>query len=144
MRCLSEDVMVTEAPASDYGPPEEEDGLVQTGQLVSSDKAMVCPKQHAKPCADCPWLRSSLAGWTGATSVEDWVKTAHSDARVDCHTLRRPGKEEHWQCVGIATYRANVGKAPRDGRVLRAKKDKDKVFAGPGEFGDHHKKGLDG
>jgi hypothetical protein len=88
--------------------------------------------QHLRPCSDCPWRRDALPGWLGGSTARAWVSEAHGDGVMDCHVLIGA------QCVGAATYRANVVKAPRDPRALRAEKDKGRVFATPQEFIDHH------
>jgi hypothetical protein len=102
-------------------------------RLVSSDEAVPTDKQHTKPCGDCPWRRDSLPGWLGGVPAETWLRGAHGEERIDCHTLIGP------QCAGSAIYRANVCKAPRDPDVLRLPKDKANVFASPTEFLEHHK-----
>ena len=101
-------------------------------QLISSREAVQAKAQHKKPCSDCPWSRQALNGWLGGTSADEWVRTAHSDAHVACHTLKGA------QCAGIAVYRANVVKTPRDPSVLRLPADHTAVFSSPMEFTAHH------
>lgn len=103
-------------------------------QLITSDQAVDAKCQHRTPCSDCPWSRQALNGWLGGATIDQWVRTAHSDANVPCHALRGA------QCAGIAIYRANVLKTPRDPAVLRLPKDPVKVFATPFEFIEHHGK----
>jgi len=103
-------------------------------QLISSSQAVPSDTQHSKPCSDCPWARTSLVGWTGEMSPQEWIEAAHGEALVDCHALIGP------QCAGVAIYRANVCKTPRDPRILRLSSDCDSVFASPKEFLNHHKK----
>ena len=102
-------------------------------QLVTSDEAVPCEGQPTKPCSDCPWARAALAGWLGEMTPEEWLQVAHSDAKIDCHTLVGP------QCAGAAIYRANVSKHPRDPEVLRLPSDRARVFSSPVEFLKHHK-----
>lgn len=101
-------------------------------RLVSADEAVPATRQHTKPCGDCPWRRDSLPGWTGGLAPQTWVRAAHGDEGINCHT--RIGA----QCAGSAIYRANVCKVPRDPEILRLPKDREKVFATPNEFLAHH------
>lgn len=63
------------------------------------------------------------------------MQFAHSDQRIECHTLIGA------QCAGSAIYRANICKMPRDPAVLRLPPDTKRVFAFE-EFAEHHKKGA--
>ena len=101
-------------------------------KLISSEEATPANGQHEHACSDCPFSRESLRGWLGGLSVDDWLGVAHSDAPSDCHVL------EGAQCAGVAIYRANVGKLPRDPSILRLPRDIDNVFASPMEFREHH------
>lgn len=103
-------------------------------QLISSDDAVQAKGQHTTPCSDCPWSRKALNGWLGGASIDDWLRTAHSDHRVDCHALQGA------QCAGLAIYRSNVAKSVMPG-VLKLPKDIVKVF-GYGEFRTHHEAPL--
>lgn len=105
-------------------------------QLLTSDDAVVTPKQHTKPCADCPWARKALPGWLGPCTADEWVQIAHADVTVDCHTCASPDGGSH-QCAGVAIYRANVCKlayAPQ----LKLSPDRELVFSSPMEFKQHH------
>jgi hypothetical protein len=102
-------------------------------RLVSSDEAKPRAKQHKTPCSDCPWSRTSLPGWLGGSSIEEWLARAHGEVCVPCHTV---GNQ---QCAGLAIYRANVLKRPRDPNALLLPKDTQRVFAWPTEFTLHHK-----
>ena len=100
-------------------------------QLISSDEAVEAKCQHNKPCSDCPWARTALKGWLGGVSVGDWIKVAHNDQKVDCHTLNGS------QCAGLAIYRANVCKLVR-GDALKLGVNRETVFSNPTEFINHH------
>lgn len=102
-------------------------------QLISCDEATPATGQHSKPCGDCPWRRRSLEGWTGSLSADDWVAIACSEDTADCHTLSGA------QCAGLAIFRANICKVPRDPKAFRLPRDKKDCFATPNEFLDHHK-----
>lgn len=104
-----------------------------TRRLISRDEAVDGKMQHVRPCSDCPWARTALPGWLGGGSIEDWVRTAHSDTYVDCHAIRNT------QCAGIAVYRRNVSKLVSP-PLLRLDADHEAVFASPMEFTAHHKR----
>src|SRR6478609_9415624 len=101
-------------------------------KLISSDEAKPSDRQHTRPCSDCPWRRDSLPGWLGSRTADAWLKSAHGEDMTYCHTVLGP------QCAGLAIYRANVCKIPRDPEALRLPKDCETVFASPNEFLDHH------
>ena len=100
-------------------------------RLVSSEEAVPAKVQHTQPCGDCPMARASLPGWLGGATAEGYVRLAHSDHLVDCHTLK------HTQCAGMAIYRRNVCKRV-DEPGLRLPADRELVFATPMEFLAHH------
>lgn len=107
---------------------------MRKGQLKSSDDAVPAKCQHKAPCSDCPWSRRALQGWLGGQSADDWLQHAHGEAKVECHTLSGAG------CAGIAIYRANVCKSQRDPRALILPADREKVFATPMQFKEHHER----
>ncbi len=107
-----------------------------------------------KPCADtpckqCPMRRKSMPGWLGSDVPEHFIQVVHSEANMPCHLTvdyAEPGWEDQLApggdaraCAGVAIYRANVGKLPRDASVRRLKPDKKTVFASPREFVEHHR-----
>lgn len=102
-------------------------------QLISADEATVATCQHTAPCSDCPWARTSLPGWLGTLSPEEWLALAHGEGSAECHT--RHGA----QCAGLAIYRRNVCKSTRDPNALRLPADRERVFASPIQFLAHHK-----
>jgi len=92
--------------------------------------------KHKTPCRDCPWRRKAGPGWLGSEQTpEQWAETAHSDAYVECHVNQ--GK----QCAGVAIFRANNCKVPRQRDNMRAKPDHKKVFSSSVEFVEHHRSG---
>lgn len=105
--------------------------------LVSSDEATPATRQHERPCGDCPWRRDSVPGWLGGLPPDAWLRGAHGDERIDCHTLTGA------QCAGAAIYRANVAKRPRDPETLVLPANRERVFARPDEFRAHHDEGDD-
>ena len=102
-------------------------------QLLICSDAVVRTRQHEKPCSDCPWSRKSLPGWLGSPTAADWISYAHGEAKVDCHTI------VNRHCAGIAIYRANVVKTPRDPLAFKLPANTKLVFASPAEFMEHHK-----
>lgn len=104
-------------------------------KLISSDEAGDGKAQHTQPCSDCPMARDALPGWLGGSTPEQYRQLAHSDHVVDCHAIRNT------QCAGMAIYRRNVCKrADPPNLVLPA--DREKVFATPMEFVEHHSRPL--
>lgn len=81
-------------------------------------------------------------------TAEQWCDVAHSDLPIACHTTIKTVDEtghgewsEMKQCTGAAIFRANVGKLPRDHRVIAADEpDTELVFAWDDEFIDHHER----
>jgi hypothetical protein len=106
---------------------------MRKGQFKSSEDAIDAKCQHTSPCSDCPWTRKALNGWLGSLSADEWVRIAHSDSVVDCHTLRGA------QCAGIAVYRRNVAKMAYPPN-LKLEADRVNVFANPMQFVEHHSK----
>ncbi len=101
-------------------------------QLITSDQARPAKTQHKKPCGDCPFARTAVRGWLGPYTAEQWIRLIHGEGKVECHTRIGP------QCAGAAIYRSNVCKVPKDKSLLLLPRDRVRVFAGPGEFLEHH------
>lgn len=102
------------------------------GKLITKDRAKPSSRQHKTPCSDCPFRRDSLRGWLGGSSAREFVRMANSDAAYSCHTVVGP------QCAGLAIFRANICKSPRDPKVLTTRQNKVAVFAWHDEFLAHH------
>lgn len=100
--------------------------------MTTSEEAVTAPCQHTTPCHDCPWRRDSLPGWLGGASVEEWTGAARGDEMIQCHVIRNQ------QCAGAAIFRKNIAKLPRDQDCLMLPADREKVFASPGQFTEHH------
>lgn len=101
-------------------------------RLVTVESATPATKQHSKPCSDCPWRRTAVEGWLGPMTGPEWIECALGEIQIDCHTLIGA------QCAGAATFRANVGKLPRDRGCLRLPRDRERVFATRAEFLEYH------
>lgn len=106
---------------------------MRRGQLLTHHDAKPRKRQHSYPCSDCPWARKALAGWLGGMSAVQWLAAAHGECRAECHTVINQ------QRAGMAIYRANVLKVPRDRSILQLPENRIVVFAGPMEFAFHHK-----
>ena len=103
-------------------------------QLISVEDAAVATRQHTKPCSDCPFARAALPGWLGGLSADEWIALAHGEGTAECHALLGV------DCAGLAMYRANVCKRPRDPHALRLPADRQRVFANSIEFLQHHQR----
>jgi hypothetical protein len=104
------------------------------------------PEATPSPCEDCPWRRVAARGWLGPVDAETWLEVAHSDAPVACHKRSAyVGGRVDWddpasrQCRGLASFRANVCKSPRDPEIVAWPPDTERVFATNAEFLEHHK-----
>ena len=100
------------------------------------------PPAVKQPCNDCPWRRSSAAGWLGPYDALTWVLLAGSEEPIACHqTIRESGSwDGAFQCAGAATYRANSCKSPRDPAVAVGPTDHENVFSNSMEFINHHER----
>lgn len=102
---------------------------------------MNLPEVRKEPCFDCPWRRNAAPGWLGPHTAEEWEQIAHGEAAIACHITLDGDKG--WesagvlQCAGVAIYRANVCKQPKDPAVAVLPADKDLVFSF-GEFVEYH------
>ena len=102
------------------------------------------------PCKECPFRRTAPPGWLGGGEIgraADYLAEAHSDRDIACHVSvraadRAPLRKFAHSCVGLAIYRNNVHKLPRDGNaraaVMRTAPDPVTVFAKPAEFMERH------
>lgn len=102
---------------------------------------MSLPDATPNPCDACPWRRNATRGWLGPFPADDWIAIAQSDEPVACHqTISVSGE---WapgtlQCRGLAIFRENICKSPRNPEVITGPVDRERVFARPQEFLDHH------
>lgn len=102
-----------------------------------------------KPCSECPWRRSSIRGWLGASTPREFLATTMAEHRMPCHKTidyERPD----WKvaaaaaplCVGSLVFLANICKIPRDPDLAAARMmvaaDREEVFSSPSQFLDHH------
>lgn len=103
-------------------------------KLISRDEGERVRGQHRSPCSDCPFRRDALKGWLGGSTPAEFLDIALGDSTYGCHVKLGA------QCAGMAIFRANVCKSPRDPRALHLPSDKTRVFAWPAEFLAHHQK----
>jgi hypothetical protein len=99
------------------------------------------PPTRKEVCAECPWSRDAVPGHLGPNDAETWCEVAHSDSPVACHmTLTHEGwlSPNVKQCAGVAIFRGNIGKSPRDPRIERWERNVDTVFAWDDEFIAYH------
>ena len=101
-------------------------------KLITSDQSTPAKSQLTKPCSDCPFSRESFRGWLGPATAEQWIAGAHGECQVPCHV------HPNVQCAGMAIFRANVYKVPRDEETLRLPPDRVRVFSWDDEFLKHH------
>lgn len=110
---------------------------------------MTTMKPPAKrACRECPWRRASGPGFVGPNDPETWVSIAHTDLPVACH-MTIPEDYEYVdeddpeirsmrQCTGMATFRGNICKSPRDHTVVALDPDRVTFFGRGPEFIEHH------
>lgn len=101
----------------------------------------VQPPCRDKPCAECPFLRTSMPGHLGPHTVEEWVEAAHGEGPMACHmTIRADGSWKRTkQCAGMAQFRKNIMKSPRSPLIaVAAERNTDAVFARGTEMIEHH------
>lgn len=105
------------------------------------------PGALPKPCDECPWRRNALSGHLGPETSEKWCDIAHGEGPVACHkTIKRVNDEGYgeWddpaikQCAGLAIFRANICKSPRNPEIVVYPADHETVFSWDNEFIEHH------
>lgn len=103
-----------------------------------------------KTCKQCPFLRTSIPGWLGDSTPEEFMETTMSDVHMLCHitiNYEDPDWKEKWlsgqsgsHCSGSAVFFANICKLSRDRNRPRLQSDKRSVFSNLQEFLEHHTK----
>jgi hypothetical protein len=107
---------------------------------------------NKKPCKACPFRRTALPGYTGAATSSEFLASTLHDLAMPCHEsidYDDPSWRTKWlsrergvDCVGAATFFANMNKVSRDRSRPLATPDHETVFSLPQEFADHHKAAL--
>lgn len=103
----------------------------------------VAPPVRSKPCNECPFLRTSLPGHLGHLTAAEWAEMAHGEGPMACHLTTNPASS--WvgtmQCAGMAQFRRNIFKSPRDPLIAVApERDTVTVFAWDNEMIAHHER----
>lgn len=94
---------------------------------------------HKKPCKDCPFLKTSIAGYFGQYTPKQYLDEAHGESGVVCHNAM----SQRHACVGAlqhATASCKIYKNPWLAKMQR--------YVGPNpavlnylEFIRHHSTG---
>ncbi len=102
-----------------------------------------------KPCRECPYRKKSFAGWLGAATPEQFMRSTMSDQRMPCHLTidyDDPDWKEKWSqkkagklCAGAAVFFSNQCKLSRDPDRPRLEADRENVFSYAHEFIKHHR-----
>lgn len=108
-------------------------------------------KSLKKPCAHCPFLRNSKAGYLGGSYTAESFVDTHVKGEVlnPCH-LTVDSRREGWQevfaqgkngraCEGQARFFANTCKMPRPDSLITPSETDKAVFNWTHEFIEHHK-----
>lgn len=98
-----------------------------------------------KPCAECPWLKTSAKGWLGASTPVEFVQQSEAEVQMPCH-LHVNYEDDNWreealkapQCAGRAVHFANRCKRPQNPKLITMPADRQNVFGNPQDFITHH------
>lgn len=104
-------------------------------------------KFHTTPCAECPWRKDSLQGWTGGWPVEGYADAVASNVIPACHC--RDDGPEHPNtafCAGAASVMENACILPTEfepgqegaREMVKATGPRDDTFAHPAKFYEYH------
>lgn len=99
--------------------------------------------RHHTPCNECPWRRTSLAGWLGGHEPTYYADAVQANEVPPCHlTDLGPDDPRSSMCAGALSVMANAclsaWKTP-GGDEAKAKVGKrDDTFHHPAEFYEHH------
>lgn len=107
-----------------------------------------------KPCKDCPFKKTSLAGWLGNQKPENIISYLEQDHEFPCHNTIPKGSnlvsaeeaknsETMQHCAGALIMHKKSCKRSRDSKVAQWQSDiksDDDVFSHKSQFLDHHKK----
>jgi hypothetical protein len=102
------------------------------------------------PCAECPWLKRSQAGWLGDdTPLHFYRNSITAEAPMPCHT-QIDYDDPDWKqtqlpnvdlCAGGLIHFKNQFKMPRRAELaesVRGVQPSAHVFTWPWEFFEHH------
>lgn len=98
-----------------------------------------------KPCAECPWRKTSAKGWLGASTPVEFIQQSEAETQMPCH-LHVDYESDNWQeealeapqCAGRAIHFANRGKRPQNPALITMPANYQEVFSNPQDFVTHH------
>jgi hypothetical protein len=104
-----------------------------------------------KSCNECPFTKTSLAGWLADYTPQDLHTLVMSERPFPCHMTHKEdmlswedaGTEKYPLCMGALKYMKKAGKLPRNKDLMDAMKDisrddLDNILS-LREFFEHHK-----
>ncbi len=102
-------------------------------------------KPSGRPCKECPFKRTSMPGYLGASTTQEFFDTTMADAAMPCHTTvdyDNPDWREKLSdakfCSGALIFFRNICKLSRDPKRPRLDVNRELVFGTPLEFLSHH------
>lgn len=101
--------------------------------------------RHKTPCSECPWLKTSAAGWLGGFSPESYADAVTCNEIPACHNSDYgPDNPKSSMCVGaLATATNSCIKADKTSGAMVAQKligKRDDCFQWVRDFYEHHTK----
>ncbi len=104
-------------------------------------------KPTGRPCKECPFKRTSMPGYLGASTTREFLETTMVDVAMPCHTTVDYDSAD-WKenlsdakfCSGALIFFRNIYKLSRDSSRPRLQTNKGLVFGTPLEFLEHHER----
>lgn len=105
--------------------------------------------KHKQPCSQCPFRQTSLKGWLGASTPEEFVEQTLSQGDMPCHKSINY-EDPNWEgklankphCAGSLIFLRNAGvrefRPEITAKISQFKTDYTNVLVGPGHFIQHH------
>lgn len=97
---------------------------------------------HTTPCIECPFRKTSIAGWLGNLPIAHYVgENPHQDVVLPCHMTAGRPRHKIGLCAGLLSMLKNQCKTPRDPELANASRRVGPnvgVFAHRQEFIAHH------
>lgn len=104
-----------------------------------------------KSCTECPFTKTSLAGWLADYTPQDLHLLVMSERPFPCHmthkedmlTWEEAGTKEHPLCMGALKYMKKAAKMPRNNELAEIirnipREELENILSVP-EFMEHHK-----
>ena len=108
---------------------------------------------HKSPCKQCPWRKSSVNGYLGGSTAEEFYEQIESEVHIPCHLHVDYDGDDNDElvreierapyCAGSLIHMKNNCKQPRDLDLRHAVMlvdRSDKVFSFKHQFVEHHNK----